>query len=157
MRFKTAAFLTAAALVLAIPPASAQGYGPPGHGHPRGEGDPILHVLSGLGLSEAQTAQVKAITAKYTDGALGEATDASREARAAVMKTVHDVNATEDQVRQAAAAAATLELQSALQHHRMAIEISSVLTAEQKTKLAEMFANVAERHAGPPPGGPGGF
>ena len=156
MRSKTAALLTAAVLVLAGLAASAQGFGPPGHAHPRSGGDPVLHALKGLGLSDAQTAQVKAITSRYMDGALGDATDASRTARTAVLKTVHDVNATEDQVREAAAAAAALELQSALQHHRMAIEISSVLTAEQRTKLAEMFATVAERH-GPPAGGPGGF
>jgi Spy/CpxP family protein refolding chaperone len=157
MRFHTAAFVTAAALALAILPTAAQGFGPPGHGAGRANADPILHMAKELGLSDAQMTQVKAITAKYMDGALGEAMDSGREARMNVHKTIHDVTATDDQVREAAAVVAVLDSQSAVQHHRMAIEISAILTPDQKAKLSEMFANMAERHHGPPSGDTGGF
>jgi Spy/CpxP family protein refolding chaperone len=157
MKFRTAAFVTAAALALATLPAAAQGFGPPGHGPGHGGGNPILHMVKELGLSDAQTAQVKTITAKYMDGALGQAMDSTREARANVMKAVHDVNATDDQVREAASVVAVLDSQIAVQHHQMAIEISAILTADQRAKLADMFANMAERHGGLGRGGPGGF
>jgi Spy/CpxP family protein refolding chaperone len=155
MRFRTAAFVTATALALATLPAAAQGFGPPGHGpgHGHGEGNPILHMAKELGLNDAQTAQVKSITAKYMDGALGEAMQSTHAARLTVRKTIHDVTATDDQVREAAAVVAVLDSQIAVQHHQMAIEISAILTADQRAKLAEMFANMAERHGGPRHGG----
>src|SRR5262245_9436394 len=153
MRLRTAALVTAATIALATLSAAAHGFGPPGHDH--GDGNPILHMTRELGLSEAQTAQVKTITAKYMDGALGDAMEASRTARMNVQKTVHDVTATDEQVREAAAAAALLESQIAVQHHQMAIEISAILTPDQRAKLAEMFAGMAERRRSPSPGGPG--
>jgi Spy/CpxP family protein refolding chaperone len=110
-----------------------------------------------LGLSDAQTAQVKTITAKYMDGALGDAMEATHAARLTVQKTIHDVTATDDQVREAAAVVAVLDSQIAVQHHQMAIEISAILSPDQRAKLGEMFANMAERRRGPSPGGAGGF
>jgi len=159
MRFRTAAFVTAGALALATLTAAAQGFGPPGHGPGRGDGNPILHMAKELGLNDSQMAQVKTITEKYMDGALGEAMQSERTARMTVQKTVHDLTATDEQVRQAAAVAAGIESQIAVQHHQMAIEVGALLTADQKAKLSEMFANMAERRHGPPqdgPGGPGG-
>ena len=159
MRFRTAAFVTATALALATLPAAAQGFGPPGHGPGHGEGNPILHMTKELGLNDAQMTQIKSITATYMDGALGEAMESTRAARLTVQKTIHDVTATDDQVREAAAVVAVLDSQIAVQHHQMAIEISAILTADQRAKLAEMFANMAERHGGPRHGNPrhGGF
>lgn len=154
MRLRTAAFLTASVLTLSTFPAAAQELGRPGHGH--GGGNPILHMTKELGLTDAQTAQVKAITEKYGGGDLGKSTDRAREARAVLMRTVHDVTATEAQVRDAAANVALAESDSAVSHHRMAVEISAVLTPDQKAKLADLFARMEERHAGPP-GGKDGF
>lgn len=156
MRLCTAAaFVTATSLALATLPAAAQGFGPPRHAH--GEGNAILHMTKELGLSDAQTAQVKTITAKYMDGALGDAMEATHAARLTVQKTIHDVTATDDQVREAAAVVAVLDSQIAVQHHQMAIEISAILSPDQRAKLGEMFANMAERRRGPSPGGAGGF
>jgi Spy/CpxP family protein refolding chaperone len=156
MRFRTAAFVTAAALSLASLPAAAQGFGPPGHGPGHGDENPILHMAQELGLNDSQITQVKAITEKYMQGSLGEAMRSEQAARMTVQKTIHDLNATDDQVRQAAAVAAGISSQIAVQHHQMAVEIGALLTSDQKTKLTEMFANMAERHHGPPQGGPGG-
>jgi Spy/CpxP family protein refolding chaperone len=96
--------------------------------------------------------QVRAISDKYNDGALGKSMDQARQARGVLMRTVHDVNATETQVREAAANVALAESESAVAHHRMAVEISALLTADQRAKLADMFAHMEERHGGPPGG-----
>ncbi len=155
MRCRIAILVTAAALAMAVAPSAAQGYGPPHHAGFHGGDNPILHMTKELGLSDAQTAQVKAIFEKYRDGALGEAMRSMHESRANLERTVHDVTATDAQVREAAAAVALLESQMAVQHHQMAIEISAVLTPDQRAKLAESLASMKERRAGPPADGPG--
>jgi Spy/CpxP family protein refolding chaperone len=110
-----------------------------------------------LGLSDAQVTQIKSITRKYMDGSLGDVAESMREARANVRKTIHDVNATDDQVREASAVVAVLESQRAVQHHRMAIEIAAVLTPEQRAQLAERLAGDDDGDPGPRRGGPDGF
>ena len=157
MRLRTAAFVTAAALALASVPGAAQESGQKRHGPDHGEMGPMLHILKDIGLNDAQLGQVHGITAKYMDGALGQAMRSMRAARGTEQKTIHDVTATDQQVREAAASVALLESEMAVQHHRMAIEISSILTAEQRTKLAEAFDGMKERHAGPPPDDSGGL
>jgi Spy/CpxP family protein refolding chaperone len=157
MRFRSAALIAAAALALATLPAAAQGFGPPRHGMGRGDGNPVLHMAKELGLSDEQVTQVQAVAAKYRDQGLDEAMRAMREAQANVRKTVHDSAATDDQVRKASAVVAALASQVAVQHHQMAVEISSILTADQRTKLDELLADRRERRAGPHRGGPGGF
>lgn len=157
MKLRTAAFVTAAALALASVPGAAQESSPRHHGPDHGEMGPMFGILKDLGLNDAQLSQVHGITAKYASGALGEAMRSMHAARATVRKTVHDATATDQQVREAAAAVALLESQMAVQHHHMAIEISSILTAEQRTKLADAFENMKERRPGPPPEESGGF
>jgi Spy/CpxP family protein refolding chaperone len=158
MKLRTACLLAAATLALAPAAVMAQEqYGPVRHGMGRGDGSPILEMTKELGLSDAQTAQVKTITAKYMDGALGQAMRTMRDAQANVQRTVHDLNATDDQVRDAAAAVAALTSQIAVQHHQMAIEISQILTPDQRAKLTDMLANMKERRGGPRPGALGGM
>jgi Spy/CpxP family protein refolding chaperone len=83
--------------------------------------------------------------------------EAVASARTTVQQTIHDVTATDDQVREAAAVVAVLDSQIAVQHHGMAIEISAILTSDQRAKLAEMFATMAERRRSPSLGGAGGL
>ena len=156
MRLRTAAFVTGAALALAAFPLAAHAFGRPGHGlGPDGPGR-ILHMAKELGLSDAQTAQIETIAEKHKDGALGDSMQSMRQARETLRATIHDATATDDQVRDAAAAVATLETQAAVQRHQMAIEISKILTPEQKAKLAERMANAEDERRGPPCGGHGG-
>jgi len=156
MRLRTAAFVTAAALTLAALPVAAHAFGRPGHGPGHDGPDRILHMAKELGLSDAQTAQIETISAKHKGGALGETMQSMRDARQALATTIHDIAATDDQVRDAATAVAALEARMAVERHQMAIEISAVLTAEQKAKLAELAASFKDRRRGPPHGGPGG-
>ena len=158
MKPRTRAFLPIAIAALACLPAAAQDFGPPGpHRGGPGEPNPILHMAKDLGLNDSQIDQVKTITQKYMDGALGKAIDAMPASRMAVQKLIHDLSATDDQVRDAVAAVSALETQIAVQHHQMALEISTLLTSDQKSKLAEMFANLGDRHPRMHPGGSNGF
>lgn len=152
MQHRTAALLTAATLTMASLAVAGPGFGPPGHGPGHGDENPVLHMTKELGLSDAQTSQVTAIVAKYHDGAMGQAMASVHPAQMAVQQAIHDVTASDDQVREAASVVAVLESQIAVQHHRMAVEISSVLTPSQRAKLADMFASMKERHAGPSDG-----
>ena len=149
MRVSTAAFVTAAALSLAGLALAGEGAAVPrSHGPgPRGM-SPVMHMLGQLGLSEAQTAQVKAITERYDNGTLGKSMESVHAAQATLHRTIHDVSASESSVREAAETVARIQAQSALEHHRMAIEISAVLTPEQRERLAGMFADMQERHGG---------
>jgi Spy/CpxP family protein refolding chaperone len=140
MRLRTAVIAIAAGLTLASLPASA-GHGPKGMGM-----NPILHMLSQLDLTDAQTTRVEAIVDRYDDGAMGKARDGMRDAHATLERAIHDVSASDAQVRDAAAAVAALQVQAAVEHHHMAAEISALLTPDQRAKLADMFANMKERH-----------
>lgn len=140
-RFK---FLGSSALALgliAAGSAAAQGYGG-GHMH-GGPGMPdaggmVAHLTKALDLTADQQSKVEAIVSKYQEGSLGEVMKTAREARMTLEKTVHNPDATDKQVQDAAAVVATVESNMAIQHHHMAVEIGSVLTSDQKTKLAQL-------------------
>lgn len=119
--------------------------------------DHILQMAKELDLTDAQTAQIQAITEKQMPGSGRDGMDQMREAREALAKTIHDATATDDQVRGAASVVAALDSQLAVQRHQMIVQIAAVLTPAQKTKLADLMANMKERHQGPPPGASGGF
>ena len=149
----------ASALLLAIPAAAGHGggHGPgpgPGHG-PDGVGH-IRYMAAMLGLSDEQTTRVEAIAATYMDGALGEAMKAEHEAREALAKTIHDLDATDEAVTQAASVVGAVELRLAVQRHRMVVEMSSVLTAEQRAKLDQVVEDVHSGRHGPDGGHPPG-
>lgn len=145
---KRIAGLASIALVCATL-ASAQGLGP--HG-PHGPGGPDLaaHLTKMLDLSPDQQSKVEGIVSKYTEGALGDKMRSMHEARGTLAATVHDANASDKQVQEAAGVVSAIEAQLAVEQHHMAVEISGVLTADQKAKLAQM-ARAHGDHDGPPP------
>lgn len=156
MRRASAAFLTAALLTLAAAPAGAQGFGP----HDPGPGDgarPIHHMARELGLTDTQRTAIETITRTYMNGALGEALRAARMARETLGRTIHDVEANDEAVTQAASAVAVLEPAIAVQRHHMFTEISALLTDEQKIKLEALMENRKDRRHARPHRGPGGF
>ncbi len=151
----TAAVLIAAAFAAAA--WAGHGFGPHGPGHgPEGPGH-ILHMAKQLGLTEEQTSQVRAIVARYMEGSLGQAMESMHEAREALARTIHDVAASDDAVGQAAAAVSALESQIAVERHHMVIEISALLTPEQKARLEDLVKERRERGADPPASGRPGF
>jgi Spy/CpxP family protein refolding chaperone len=137
LRFAT---LAAVAALAAAPTLAQMGPHGPGPGGPGGPGGPpsILHLADELGLTADQKTQIKAIENRYRDGELGTAMDSMRDARETLGKAIHDATATDDAVTQAASAVATLESQIAVLRHHLVIEVSALLTEEQKAQLAAM-------------------
>jgi Spy/CpxP family protein refolding chaperone len=148
MRFRTAAFVAAGAVALALAVFPAAAHAVSRHGAGGDGAEHILHLAKMLDLTDAQTAQIQAIVANQKDGASGAVRPALRDAKATLARTIHDPGATDDQVRDAAATVAALESQVAVQRHKTAIEIQAVLTPDQKAKLQELMATFHERHPG---------
>ena len=134
------ATLAAAAALIAAPALAQMGHGPHGPGPGPGPGGhhSITQMAEELGLTAEQTAQIKAVEKKYRDGELGDLTDSVRDAQRTLAATIHDAAATDDAVTQAAAAVAAIESRIAVQRHRLVVEVSALLTEEQKAQLAEM-------------------
>ncbi|HEX7318314.1 MAG TPA: Spy/CpxP family protein refolding chaperone [Pyrinomonadaceae bacterium] len=149
----------ATALMLSV--AAFAQHGPGGHGGRRGgpgRGGPgglLGHISQVLNLSDAQKAQIKQIE------------DSFREST----KSLHDQLANsggpfdalaggtfdEAAVRAAAQARAAVHVELEVAHAKMLSQVAAVLTAEQKTKLAELHKQMQERHKqGPPPPGEDG-
>ena len=145
-------------VLLACAFASAREWGgpPPPPPPPGGGPGQLGRMARDLGLSEAQQDQVRSITERYMDGALGEALEAMGAAHAALGEAIHDPEATDEQVRDKAAAVGALETRIALERHHLVAEIQQVLTPAQRKKAAELARDHAHR-APPPPPGPGGF
>ncbi|MBP7146237.1 MAG: periplasmic heavy metal sensor [Acidobacteria bacterium] len=158
-RSMTILALVSAVAALALLPAAAQGRGPhgpgglgpggPGPGGPDGPGM-LDHLVRALDLSAEQQAQVTALFTKYMGGAMGEKSQTLRDARATLAKAIHDPDATDQQVQDAAAAVSAIEGQIAVEQHHMALEVLAVLTPEQRAKFTDF---VGRRH-GPPPAPP---
>jgi Spy/CpxP family protein refolding chaperone len=149
MKIRTAVLVTAITTVLALAvPYAALAGGRSEHGPSDGDAGHVLHMAKVLGLTDAQTTQIQAIVASHKEGAPGGARASMRDAREALARTIHDADATDDQVRDAAATVAALESQLAVKRHRVAIEIAAVLTPEQRVKLAELRASMMDHHRG---------
>jgi len=109
-----------------------------------------------LDLTAEQRTKIREITAKYMGGALGARMDAMREARKKLRAVVHDPLATDAQVEQAAKAISSEVVAAAVERHRMASEVSAVLTPEQRQKAAELRQQAQEGRGGRRGGGPHG-
>jgi len=147
----------AAAALLAATVASAQGYMHGPH-RPGGPGGMNLadHLTKMLDLTPDQQSKVQTIVSKYMEGSLGEKMRSMHEAQATLQKTVHDPDASDKQVQQAVGVVSGVQSQIALEQHHMAVEVATVLTADQKAKLQQMVKDAGD-HDGPPPPAGGGF
>ncbi|MGA3087235.1 MAG: Spy/CpxP family protein refolding chaperone [Terriglobales bacterium] len=138
----------AAAVVLAVTAAVAQG--PHGFGGPDGD---FHHLLRQLNLTTEQKSQVKAIWEKEkpTLQPLMEQMHQSRAAMAAL-----EAAGPFDEAKTTALATQNSQtmIQLQVEHERMKSEIMQILTADQKTRLAQLEANHEahmSKHAPPPP------
>lgn len=152
---KVAAFALIVAMA-AVVPVAAQGYGHRGHGGPDGAGM-VAHMTKALGLTDDQQIRIRTIVSSYREGALGDTMRSMHKARAKLRRTIHDLDATDQQVQEAVTAVATAESRLATEQHRMAIDIGGVLTADQKAKLAELKSAPDHDDGGPPPPPDGDF
>ena len=133
------------------PPRPDRPQGPPpgGFGH-RGPGGPgEFGRLAGLNLTDAQKEQIKKIHESFD-----ESTKALRDQ----MRDLHD-NDTADPLsgnfdeaafRSAAEARAKIQVEMEVQHAKMMAQVANILTAEQKSQLAERHEQM-RRMAPPPP------
>lgn len=159
-RTKLAAFALAAVAGMALAAAAFPGQeghrgpgGPGGPGGPHGPhgGNLVEHLSRALNLTDAQQAQVKQI-----EDSLRESTKALHEQLAKSGDGGGPFDGFKDgfdeaSVRSAAQARAAVHVELEVAHARAMSQIYSILTAEQKAKLAEMRQQFQQRRPGPPP------
>jgi protein CpxP len=160
-RITAGALALAAAMLMAVAVFAQHGEmhgmgGPPhgeGHGH-GGPGDMLAHFTHELNLTEAQQTQVKQLLENFQ----------------ASTKSLHEQffksgggpfdgltdNFDEAGVRAAAQSRANAQVELEVAHAKLMSQIYSILTAEQKAKVAEMRKHMEEMHRQPPPPPPGG-
>ena len=144
MKFRSKMSLAALAIVLVAGIAIAEP-----HGGPRGGGDffggPMLGFFTDyLDLSDAQQAQIKQIMAKEkpTHGTSVQAGNADHEQ---MMQLIQSGTFDEAKAQAIATQGAQIHAQLEVQHARVASEAYQVLTAEQKTKLAQFISKREQR------------
>jgi len=135
------------------PPPFRDGRMGPGRGGPgRGAGGPMgmLPMLGPrIGLTDAQKDQVKAIADSHKDEWKALA-DRGRAAHMALDDAISADTLDEALIRQKSAEAAAVDADAAVARARARAEVLQILTADQKTQLktmqAEMKKRMAERH-----------
>ena len=147
--FVAALLMSVAALAQHGGPGGHRGPGGPGmHGGRGGHGDLLEHFARELNLTDAQKAQVKQI-----EDALRESTKSLHEQMAKSGGPLDGFKDGFDEaaVRSAAQARAAVHVELEVAHARAMSQIYSLLTAEQKAKLAELRKQFGQRRPGPPP------
>ncbi len=137
-----------AAVLLAVAAAIAQGR----HGY-GGPGGDFHHMLKQLDLTSAQHDQVKAIWAKEKP-TLQPLMQQMRQNHSAMSALEASGPFDEAKTRALATQNSQTMIELQVEHERIKSEIMQILTAEQKTKLAQIEANREARmskHAPPPP------
>ena len=119
--------------------------GPGRFGAPGGGPMGMLPMLGrDLNLTDAQRDQVKAIAQSHKTEWQG-LFDRERTAREALMTAVTGDTVNDALVRQKSAELAAVEADAAVARAHAFAEVSQILTADQKAKLKEMRAHMAER------------
>lgn len=141
-----------AAIILAVAAAFAQGMHGPGG---RGGFGPLLGFYSDyLDLTSAQQDQIKAIWAKEKT-AVQPLMQQMKQYHSQMQQLTANGAFDEAKVRALATQQAQVQVEMAVQHARIKSEMVQVLTADQKTKLANFEAKrAARRGQGPPPAEP---
>jgi Spy/CpxP family protein refolding chaperone len=144
MKFRSKMSIAALAIVLVTGIAVAQG-----HGGPRGGGDffggPMLGFFSDyLDLTTAQQAQIKQI---ITSGkpALEPLFTQERQSHQQMMQLIESGSFDQAKAQAIATQEAQVHAQLEVQHALIASEAYQVLTADQKTKLAQFMAKREQR------------
>jgi Spy/CpxP family protein refolding chaperone len=110
---------------------------PPG-GYGPGPGM-VGHLTEELGLTEDQRTEIQGIFDRYHAGELGQTLQTMEQSRRQLHDAIHDPTAGEQAVLDAARVVSEQSEQLALERHRMFVEISDVLTEEQREKAQELM------------------
>ena len=123
------------------PPFRGRGMGPG-----RGPGGPMgmLPMLRGLGLTDSQQDQIKAIAAAHKDEWKALA-DRGRTAHLALDEAIGADTVNEALIRQKSADAAAVDADVAVARAHAHTEVFQILTADQKVQLKTMQANMKQR------------
>jgi protein CpxP len=150
------------------PPFSARRGGRGGPGGPGGQGGPgrfggpggpmgMLPMLGrAIGLTDAQKDQIKAIAESHKDDWKALA-DRARTAHGALNDAVMADTVDEALIRQKSAEVAAVDADMAVARARAKAEVFQILTADQKTQLKTMQAEMKKRMNGRPQARRGGF
>ena len=141
-----ALLLMAAIVGFSQGPHGGHGGGPGGfHGGPGGPHDGFEHMAQALNLTDEQKAQAKKIMDSFE-----ESTKSLRDQLRSLHESEPDPMSgaafDEAAVRKAAQARANVQVELEVAHARVASQIYSLLTPEQKTKLAELHQQMEQRH-----------
>jgi len=128
-----ACLLTAGSTVAGTPPM--------GHGH----GEPMMHLLSQLNLSDAQRTQVRGIL-DDEHPRLAPLFEASVKAHHLLQQAIHAPNFDESAIRAAAAQAGIVEGDLAVEKGRLASRIRAVLTPDQQKQMDVLHEQAARHH-----------
>ena len=162
-KFIGGALAVAAALLITVIGFAQQGgpggfggpqQGGPGRRGPGGPGGPLGPIARELDLTDAQKTQIKQIEDSFR-----ESTKSLHEqlfkSGGGPLEGLKDGAFDEASVRAAAQARAGLQVELEVAHARMMSQIYSLLTAEQKAKLAELRQQFEQGRRQPPPPPPG--
>ena len=115
-----------------------------GHGR-AGHGEPMMHLLSQLNLSDAQKTQVHGIL-EEEHPRMAPLMDASMKARHALEQAIHAPAFDENAIRAAAAQAGNAEADLAVEKGRLASRIRAVLTPEQQKQMDALHEQARQHH-----------
>ena len=153
------ALLFAAALVMSVAAFAQHGPGGPGgprgHHGPGGPGGPggslLGHFSRVLNLSEEQKAQIKQLEESFKESTKSLHEQLGKVGPGGPFEALNGGSFDEAAVRAAAQARANLHVELEVAQARFFSQVYSVLTAEQKAKLAELHKQMQERHKQGPP------
>jgi protein CpxP len=139
---RTRILVIGAAVILAVAAALAQGMH--GHGGPGGFGHMLGFFTDYLDLSTAQQDQIKAIMQKEKPN-LAPLRQQMKQFHSQMSQLEQSGTFDEAKVRALATQQSQTMIELAVQHARIKSEMMQVLTADQKTKLAQFEAKRAQR------------
>jgi Spy/CpxP family protein refolding chaperone len=129
--------------LLTVAPANA-GTPPMGHGHP-GHGEPMMHMLSQLNLSDDQKTQVHAVF-EDEHSRMAPLKEGSMKAHHALEQAIHAPTFDESAIRAAAAQAGAAEGELSVEKGRMLSRIRALLTPDQQKQMEALHEQMSQRH-----------
>jgi protein CpxP len=124
------------------------------HGGPGGPGDMLGHLVHELNLTDAQQTQVKQLMDNFHTSTQSLHEQLFK-AGGGPLDGLTD-NFDEAGVRAAAQSRANMQVELEVAHAKLMSQVYSILTAEQKAKVAELRQHFEQMHRQPPPPPPSG-